>query len=288
MFLAVSEQELDALNGTDYSLTKLYLYLKQFMDFDTMIVGYKRRISYQSISEALYIEPRQGVKGGSPHISSIRRMLEQLIKCGLMKRSRKDTLVFKLVLADTSFYVQEKPDKKSTPIADKVKASNSNGLEHKPDRPKNAKADTPLNLINTIFSTTTTTKLLSTDQATAKSSSSNLIFTKSLDHNTQQAMFNLVKDFDTDMQQQLIDEVQGYIERGKVQSTPLALLYGMVERCKLGAFVTNYASKVKATREQRKQEQAKAVAPKTAKKDKPQSVVNLSEFLRSKKQQVSN
>lgn len=281
MYIALTEQELDALQGTDYALSVLYLYIKRFMDYDTLIVGYKRRVSYQGMSEALYIEPRQGVKGGSPHQSAIRRMVDQLLKSGLLKKSRKDTLVFKLPLAMTDYHVQKKADRKSTPIADTHEANKQANLAGKADTPKKAKADTPHLSLNTISNTTTTNNLLSSDQT--ESSSSHLIFSKRLDTKTTQSMQKLVNGFNADQQQELIDEVQGYIERGKVQSTPLALLHGMVERCKLGAFNPSYAGKVKLARDNRLIEAQQAIQPKPVSKPKDQSkVVNLKNFLDKK------
>ena len=69
-------------------------------------------------------------------------------------------------------------------------------------------------------------------------------------------MKKIIKGFDHEMQQLLLDEVQGYIDLKKIQSTPQALLWGLVERCKAGAFIANYASKVQQRREQRKIEEA--------------------------------
>lgn len=266
MYIVINNRELDALQGTDYTLLKLYLYIKSLMDFDTGIAGYKRRFSYQSISEHLYIEPRQGVKGGKPHKSHLQRMLKQLQKIGLLDKIRNDTLVFKLPFADSDFYTRKKADKKSIPKADTPKASDSNAFEPIPDTPKNTKADTPHYI--TILTTTTTTNnnLHGSNQETEnRSSSSNLIFSKKLDKETCSAMQELIKNFEPELQQQLLDEMSGYIEKGKIQSTPMALLYGMVERAKVGAFVPSLSAKVKLSREQRKQEMLAASVPKPEK-----------------------
>lgn len=278
MYIVIEDAELDALQGTDHSLLKLYLYIKSFMDFESAIVGYKRRISYQSMSEHLYIDPRPGVKGGSPHQSSIRRMIDQLLKVGLLRKSRKDTLVFKLPFASTYSLGQIKADRKSTPQADTVQAAPVLASSIKADSPKKAKADTPHSSLKTlILNTTTTNNLVSSDQQNLQSSSSDLIFNKKLDDQTRKAMTNLVKGFELEQQQELIDEVAGYIEQGKVQSTPLALLYGMVERAKVGAFSASLASKIKNGREQRKQEAMAAIeqpAIKIASKEKGREAMN--------------
>ncbi len=149
MYIALTDQELDALQGRDYVLTVLYLYLKRFMDYNTGMVGLQRRISYQSISEALYIEPRAGVKGGSPHISAIRRMIDQLLNSGIVRKGNSP-LVFKLPYAQVENYAQNKADRKSTPQADIIQANTGEAFSTKADRPKKAKADTPHLSLNTI------------------------------------------------------------------------------------------------------------------------------------------
>lgn len=250
MYIAIDEHELDALRGTDYSLTALYIYLKQYMDFDTSIVGYKRRISYQGMSEALYIEPRQGVKGGSPHISSIRRMLDQLIKCGLITKTRKDTLVFKLPMVDTSFYVINKPDRKSTPIADTDEAIQDKALQQKADRPKKAKADIPhytLNPISKASSPNVESVLQEVCQKT--DDDDKLHFHKSLHTETIQQMEKMLKGFQTEQQQELLDELSWYISKKKISATPTGLLIAMIKQAKAGAFFAANAHAVKKARE---------------------------------------
>lgn len=263
MAFILQDKELEALTGVDYMLYVIYLHLRQHMDYASGIVGIKRGISYQSISEALYIEPRAGVKGGSPHKSSIRRALDQLEKTGIIRRGNNpDNLVFKLPFAVTDKNGLKKADTNPTPHPDTVKALSNKAHKTQADTPKNRKADTPpLSDKNIHITTTTENKLLSTDQNLTAGSSSNLIFSKTLDQETKQGMSNIIKGFDIDTQQLLLDEVQGYIELKKIQSTPQALLIGLVERCKVGAFIPNYAIKVQQRREQRKADEA----PKAAK-----------------------
>jgi len=285
MYLALTEQELDALQGRDYVLTVLYMYLKRFMDYDTGIVGNKRLISYQGMSEALYIEPRAGVKTVNPSKQAIRRMLDQLVKYSLLRKHRQDTLVFLLPLADTQNYVQKKADRGAIPKADTKKGLDSSTVKEVAKKADTLKTKKPTHLTSHYinYQPTTTNNLPSSNQEQPQSSSShNLIFSKRLDTETTNAMRNLVKGFEDEQQQELIDEVHGYLERGKVQSTPLALLYGMVERCKAGAFIPNYAPKVKAAREQRKQEAIAASQPKPVsnKQTKPARVTKLTDYLK--------
>jgi len=269
MFIAIDERELDILRGVDHSLTALYLYMKQFVDFETGVLGYSRRISYQSMSEALYVEPRQGVKATTYSKPVIKRMVTQLIKLSLITKDRKDTLVFKLLFAQTDFSARKKAVRGTIPHPDtpsnQNNADNSNTCEaenQKADTPKKAKAVTPHLSPNNNTITTTTRQLQHCAELTG--SSSDLIFPKPTDPKTREVMQKLIGGFDTETQQELLDEVQGYIDLKKVQSTPTALLKGLVDRCKLGSYTQNYAIKVKTTREAREKEQKASLEKKQA------------------------
>ena len=250
MYIAITDQEQDALRGADYSLTVLYIYIKQFMDYKTGVVGYARRISYQGMSEALYIEPRPGVKGGSPHMSSIRRMVDQLLKCKVLIKHRVDTLVFKLPLADTDNHVQNKADRKSTAQADRPKSIQLQAIEQKADRPKKAKADTPhlsLNPINKASSSNVESVLQEACQKT--DDDENLYFHKSLHADITQKMADLVHGFKKEQQQELVDELSYYISKKKISASPLGLFIAMVKQAKNGAFIAANAHSIKKLRE---------------------------------------
>ena len=253
MYIAITDQEQDALRGADYSLTVLYIYIKQFMDYKTGVVGYARRISYQGMSEALYIEPRPGVKGGSPHMSSIRRMVYQLLKCKILVKDRADTLVFKCPLAGVENHVQNKADRKSTPIVDSVKPSQQQATAPKADRPKKAKADIPhlsLNPISKSSSSMVESVLQEVCQQT--DDDDKLIFDKSLHTDITQKMCDLVQGFKKEKQQELIDELSYYISKKKISASPLALFIAMVKQAKNGAFIAANAHSIKKLRENQK------------------------------------
>jgi len=157
----VNREELEALYEHDEFLFKLYFAgLRRYMDYSTGIAGIKRRISYRSLQEAMYVAPRRGVKTmGLPHESKIRRALSQLEKYGLIKSiPHKIYLIFELLLARRDQSVKNKADGKPTPflppLADRVEklAKPDAAQAHefmsveadgKADTPKTAKADTP-------------------------------------------------------------------------------------------------------------------------------------------------
>lgn len=251
MYIRLDEAELDGLRGLDHSLWVLYMHLKQFMDYETGVVGYARRISYQSISEALYIEPRQGVKGGSPHISAIRRMIDQLIKHAVIRKSRKDTLVFKLHLADINNNVQNKADKKPTLKDDTSKASKEKDYSENADIHKTAKADIPHLSLNTI-NKTPSTKLSNSVEAgkvNADVDGENLIFHKSLHADVTASMQKQLEGFTHERQQEIIDELSFYINKNKINVSPMSLFMAMVKGAKAGTFIAANASSIKRARQ---------------------------------------
>ncbi|KTD70000.1 Legionella vir region protein [Legionella santicrucis] len=154
MYFTVNDKELDALCGLSYIQQITYLRgIRPHMDRNTLIVGIKRRISYQSLAEVLYIEPHQGIKeSGSPSRQQIRRAIKGLERSGLIAIQSFDKhLILKCLLADISYCVQNKPDTNPTQQADTkphakllVNTVVSEGAEVKDDIYKIPKADTPL------------------------------------------------------------------------------------------------------------------------------------------------
>lgn len=102
----ITAEEWEGLRGLPGLAQRVYLMeLRPRMDFETGIVGERVRISYQSIAEALYVEPRQGrhsAETGSPSLQAIRTALQQLEEAGLIQRIKAERqLIFRLVLAIT-------------------------------------------------------------------------------------------------------------------------------------------------------------------------------------------
>ncbi|WP_412755259.1 hypothetical protein [Legionella pneumophila] len=154
MYFTVNDNELDALCGLSYIQQITYLRgIRPYMDRNTFIVGIKRRISYQSLTEVLYIEPHQGItESGSPSRQQIRRAIKGLERSGLIAIQSFDKhLILKCLLADISYSVQNKPDTNPTQQADTkphvkllVNTGFSEGAEVKANTDEILKADTPL------------------------------------------------------------------------------------------------------------------------------------------------
>lgn len=154
MYFTVNDKEMDALCGLSYIQQITYLRgIRPYMDRNTFIVGIKRRISYQSLAEVLYIEPHQGItESGSPSRQQIRRVVKGLERSGLILIQSFDKhLILKCLLADISYCVQNKPGTNPTQQADTTLYSklliNKEDLESaevKPGTDKILKPDTPL------------------------------------------------------------------------------------------------------------------------------------------------
>lgn len=148
-----NDQERDALRGLSYLQRCVYLLgLRPFMDKETQLVGsHKRRISYQSLAEEMYIDPIPGVReSGSPSKTQLRRAIAALEKAGLIAiESTSSQLIIRCLLA---YCVQNKADINLSSISTDKKSSKTTEntvtsveiSQCKRDK-ENAQADTPLN-----------------------------------------------------------------------------------------------------------------------------------------------
>ncbi|WP_419419452.1 hypothetical protein ACNVED_13190 [Legionella sp. D16C41] len=118
----INSNELAAMSGLTHIQQLTYLRgIRPYMDVKTGITGIKRRISHQSISEQLYIEPHQGIKSQSFSRDQVRRAVYGLVRAGLIEvQSDGMQLILKCPLASTDYFVQNKaaikpPQKVATP-----------------------------------------------------------------------------------------------------------------------------------------------------------------------------
>ena len=105
MDLIINKEELAALCGLPHIQQLTYLRgIRPYMDLQTGITGIKRRISYQSISEQLYIEPHQGIKSQTFSRDQIRRAVYGLVRAGIIEiQSNEMQLILKCLLASTDY-----------------------------------------------------------------------------------------------------------------------------------------------------------------------------------------
>ncbi len=110
MDLIINKEELAALCGLPHIQQLTYLRgIRPYMDLQTGITGIKRRISYQSICEQLYIEPHQGIKSQTFSRDQIRRAVYGLVRAGIIEiQSNEMQLILKCLLASTDYSAQNK------------------------------------------------------------------------------------------------------------------------------------------------------------------------------------
>ncbi|VEG89804.1 hypothetical protein [Legionella spiritensis] len=160
MDMLINHDELEALCGLPHIQQLAYLRgIRPYMDVQSGITGIKRRISYQSISEQLYIEPHQGIKSQSFSRDQVRRAVSSLVRVGIIEvQSDGKQLILKCPLASRDFSVQNKaainPPQKATtkPHAENlVNTGLSENEAIKTDIAEPQKAATPLKEDNYIY-----------------------------------------------------------------------------------------------------------------------------------------
>lgn len=134
MSFTINDNELSALAGLPHLQQVTYLIgIRPLMDQYSALVGLKNRISYQSLSEILHINPYPGIQSESPSRQQIRRVIKNLERTGLIEIQSEDKhLILKCILANPHDSVQNKAD---TEV----------------DTEANTKADTPLYISNNYY-----------------------------------------------------------------------------------------------------------------------------------------
>ena len=160
MDFLITDDELTALCGLPHIQQLAYLRgIRPYMDVQTGLVGIKRRISYQSIAEQLYVDAHQGIKSVRYSRTQIRRALPGLERMGLVSlQSQGLKLILKCELARMGYSVQNKVVTNSSQQVDietnRQRLENKVFFDGEPQKSgiaKTAKADTPLKDSNYIY-----------------------------------------------------------------------------------------------------------------------------------------
>lgn len=134
-FLFVTTYELDALREIPLMQRVVYLMgIRPYMDRKTFMVGIKRKISYQSLRETLYVAPIKGVKTGCPSHQQMKRVIKSLARQGIIEiRSTTKNLIVKCLLANpnelTGFENESHPEKEPSPQAEQNQSLPSENLK---------------------------------------------------------------------------------------------------------------------------------------------------------------
>ncbi|MFO9347307.1 hypothetical protein [Legionella qingyii] len=160
MDFVINGDELATMSGLPHIQQLAYLRgIRPYMDVKTGITGIKRRISYQSISEQLYIEPHQGIKSQSFSRDQVRRAVSGLVRAGMIEvQSDGMQLILKCPLALRHYSVQNKaainpPQKAATKPHEIVLVNTefSEDTDVKTDTDEPPKAAIPLKEDNYIY-----------------------------------------------------------------------------------------------------------------------------------------
>ena len=160
MDFVINGDELAAMSGLPHLQQLTYLRgIRPYMDLKTGITGIKRRISYQSLSEQLYIEPHQGIKSQSFSRDQVRRAVSGLARAGVIEvQSEGMQLILNCPLASRDYSVQNKaainPPQKATIKPQEnpfVNTGFSEGVVVKADMAEPPKAAIPLKEDNNIY-----------------------------------------------------------------------------------------------------------------------------------------
>jgi hypothetical protein len=152
-YLLINTQELSALMELPLNQRVIYLMgIRPYMDKNTCIVGIKRRISYQSLCEVLYVAPIAGVQTTSYGLQQVRRAVKSLERAGLISiQSTEKQLILKCLFATENRSVLNKADMRPTAEADTkpscqnvVASSDNENTYHQADNQFLSQADTPL------------------------------------------------------------------------------------------------------------------------------------------------
>lgn len=91
--------------------------IRPYTDRKTFIVGIKRKISYQSLRETLYVAPIKGIKTGCPSHQQMKRVIKSLARQGIIEiSSTTKNPIVKCLLANP--YEPIEIENKSQPEAD--------------------------------------------------------------------------------------------------------------------------------------------------------------------------
>lgn len=261
MKVSLTEQEMAALYGLPHSAVCLYVMaIRPRMDYTTGKVGEKPRISWHTLTEWLYVEPRPGPGAhGSLSIEQVRRLARHLVRAGLLRMrsiitAQSQQLIFECVLARRDpralSLVQIQPDRDPTGAPDREpdRAAQSEKRakpDRQPDRGKRSQPDAHPVLSST--STTTPCGSASTAPDGAGTHSA-LIFPQRLTAAERRLCSERVSGLNASDAQTLIDELTGAIQGGQEIRTPSAYLRALVARFRAGTFTPERAVIVQEAR----------------------------------------
>ena len=139
--LSLTGPEVELLYGLPHLAQVLFLAIRLRMDYRTGTVGVRPDISWFALSEALYVEPGPGMRGGRPSPDQVRRAARWLVKSGLVQMRSIEAqrkLIFFLPLSKRDFFAQSKAASKPPDQAARPAQRENNPKPARPSNPKPA------------------------------------------------------------------------------------------------------------------------------------------------------
>lgn len=236
-------QEQEAMIGMPHLQCLLYIFgLRPHMDFSTGIVGLARGVSWQSLREALYVEPAAGIKGGSPSKDQLRGAAKGLERAGLIKsKSTREKLIFECLLAQTDKNAQNKVTTKSPSKVTTCKPNVEAIISNIVTITKNDKVTTPPRVRDL--------KSTSSENAASQNDDDdkNLIFSEKLRPVEIDAIGKLLKGFKQPLAQSMLDELAGHMSAKQINS-PVGYFRTIVKDVKNGNWQPERAFRVEQGR----------------------------------------
>lgn len=144
--IKLNQAELDALSGLSHPAFRLYVAaIRPRMDYATGLVGKRVGISWQALREWMYVEARPGVKAVTHTESTVRRLVKQLVKHGLLREiGDRFRIAFACPLADRGSFAPKKADRGSTSPKDAGNANADKASGEVGETTETSRADTHL------------------------------------------------------------------------------------------------------------------------------------------------
>ena len=270
--IVLTGAELDALAGLPWQAQTLYvLGIRPRMDYKTRRVGDVPRVSWQALTECLYVEPQPGRNAKRYWVSKwqVMRIAQHLVRAGLIELRSSEVhriLVFKLLLARGDSLAQNQPaigpqhqpaigpqhQPKHVPIGEnEVIAFGKMAEPATPSPPQ--PATHPLSVVPRSNYQTTTTSVTPIREPRGGEANSGeageLIFPAQLTDNEKSAIRKMLERSRANgTAQVLLDELAGAIAKGNVRNRT-AYARSLIESFKKGTFFPEAAYQVSERRE---------------------------------------
>ena len=244
--IVLTEGEMETLYGLPFPCTVLYLCLRRRMDFATGRVGAVHSISWQGVTEYLYVEGRPGIKAQHTSRWAAMRLCGHLQRAGLVRLESNPAsgrLIFNLLRAHRSNSAPQKAAPKPQGFPQGGRAGHDIGETGKPST-RSRKGVLPKaaqHQVSDVYHNAAA--------ASPATRAAGLVFGESLNGLSameQGAMRRTLKN--NPACQGVLDELDGMMQKGNVKN-PVALFRKLFTDHQNGTLIFSHANRIAAERE---------------------------------------